>query len=59
MSTIKPYLAAVGEVAAECGINVSGTEVQLTFLKSGYLMAVFISMKPDGDFEKAFIGNPF
>lgn len=38
VSTIKLFSELVHEAAAESGMNVSGTEVQLVFAKFAYLM---------------------
>lgn len=51
-------LAFVGEVGAEYGINVPDSEVGLAFMKSGYLIGIYIPMIRGFDLEK-YTRKPF
>lgn len=45
--TIKIFSPLARKVAMECGMNVSGMKERLVFVKSGYLMGVYIPTMRD------------
>lgn len=58
LSTIKPFLAIARDVAGKCGKDIFGTEVLLTFVKSGYLISGYIPTIRDAKWERRFIKEP-
>lgn len=48
-STMQMFMALVGAVAAECSENILNAELQLVFVKSAYIIGVYVPTMRDFD----------